>query len=61
MPKVENERRETAAANSAAPNARDAARGYGACSKSGCNCKGYEGSGNTCANSGCGHAYSDHW
>ena len=35
--------------------------GYGACSKSGCNCKGYEGSGSTCANQGCGHSYSDHW
>jgi hypothetical protein len=35
--------------------------GYGACSKSGCNCKGFEGSGGTCANRGCGHAYEDHW
>lgn len=35
--------------------------GYGACSKSGCNCKGFEGSASTCGNSGCGHAYSDHW
>jgi hypothetical protein len=35
--------------------------GYGACSKADCNCKGYEGSGSTCANPGCGHGYSDHW
>ncbi len=34
-------------------------QGYGACSK--CNCRGYEGSSSTCANSGCGHSYSDHW
>jgi len=34
-------------------------QGYGACSK--CNCQGYEGSSSTCANSGCGHAYGDHW
>jgi hypothetical protein len=33
--------------------------GYGACSK--CNCRGFEGNNSTCANSGCGHAYSDHW
>ncbi|MGJ5633280.1 hypothetical protein [Nostoc sp. CALU 1950] len=33
--------------------------GYGACSASGCNCKGYEGSGETCEN--CGHNYSKHW
>jgi hypothetical protein len=35
-------------------------RGYGACSKSGCHCREYEGSGTTCANPGCGHAYEDH-
>ena len=35
--------------------------GYGACSKSGCNCQHFEGSGSTCANMGCGHAYQDHW
>ena len=35
--------------------------GYGACSKSGCNCKGYEGNASTCANQGCGHSYQDHW
>ncbi len=34
-------------------------QGYGTCSK--CNCRGYEGSSSTCANSGCGHAYGDHW
>lgn len=33
--------------------------GYGACSTSGCNCRGYEGSGNTCEN--CGHSYEKHW
>jgi hypothetical protein len=35
--------------------------GYGACSVSGCNCQGYQGSGSTCANAGCGHSYTDHW
>ena len=35
--------------------------GPGACSKSGCNCQGYEGSASTCANQGCGHSYQDHW
>lgn len=35
--------------------------GFGACSKSGCNCKEYEGSGSTCANQGCGHSFQDHW
>ena len=35
--------------------------GVGACSKSGCNCKGYEGNADTCANPGCGHGYTDHW
>jgi hypothetical protein len=35
--------------------------GYGACSKSGCNCQAYEGSAGTCGNRGCGHAYEDHW
>ncbi|MEH1969056.1 hypothetical protein [Nostoc sp.] len=33
--------------------------GYGACSASDCNCKGYEGSGQTCEN--CGYNYSKHW
>ncbi|HVS35736.1 MAG TPA: hypothetical protein VMS17_09145, partial [Gemmataceae bacterium] len=32
--------------------------GIGACSK--CNCRHFEGSGCTCANAGCGHAYRDH-
>ena len=35
--------------------------GPGACSKPGCNCREYEGNAYTCGNSGCGHAYSDHW
>jgi hypothetical protein len=35
--------------------------GYGACSKPGCNCQGYEGNASTCGNTGCGHSYSDHW
>ncbi len=38
----------------------DVCNGYGACSQSGCNCNQFEGSGSTCANSGCGHSYSDH-
>ena len=33
--------------------------GYSACAK--CNCKSYEGNASTCANSGCGHAFGDHW
>ncbi len=33
--------------------------GYGACCK--CNCRHYEGNSSCCANSGCGHAYSDHY
>ena len=36
-----------------------AEQGYGACSYSGCNCKGYQGSGDTCGN--CGHNYATHW
>ncbi len=35
--------------------------GYGKCSSSGCNCQKYEGNGNTCGNSGCGHGYDRHW
>ena len=35
--------------------------GYGACSIGGCNCQRFDGYGDTCANSGCGHAYADHW
>ncbi|HEX8459555.1 MAG TPA: hypothetical protein VF656_19840 [Pyrinomonadaceae bacterium] len=67
MPLKENERRETespaAATTAAAPSPEQHAvcNGYGACSKSGCNCQGFEGSGGTCANGGCGHAYQDHW
>jgi hypothetical protein len=34
-------------------------QGYGACSSPGCNCQGYSGSGDTCAN--CGHNYATHW
>jgi hypothetical protein len=37
----------------------EAAQGYGACSSSGCNCKAYGGSGDTCSN--CGHNYATHW
>jgi uncharacterized protein (DUF983 family) len=33
--------------------------GYGACSVSGCYCKGYMGSADTCQN--CGHNYGLHW
>ena len=33
--------------------------GYRECTK--CNCKSYEGNASTCANSGCGHAFGDHW
>jgi hypothetical protein len=33
--------------------------GYGKCYK--CNCRHFEGSSNTCANSGCGHSYYDHY
>jgi translation initiation factor 2 gamma subunit (eIF-2gamma) len=33
--------------------------GYGACSVSGCNCKSYMGSADTCEN--CGHNYGLHW
>lgn len=32
---------------------------WGRCSK--CNCRAFEGKSNTCANPGCGHAYSDHY
>ena len=38
---------------------RQICKGAGACAK--CNCREYEGSGWTCANAGCGHAYQDHW
>jgi len=33
-------------------------RGYGRCGVSGCYCRGFEGSGNTCYN--CGHGYFRH-
>ncbi len=33
--------------------------GYGECSVSGCNCKNYMGSDNTCSN--CGHSFQLHW
>jgi hypothetical protein len=58
---LENERRETAPANSPAPEPQAICQGFGACAKSGCNCTGFEGSGGTCGNRGCGHAYEDHW
>jgi hypothetical protein len=35
------------------------ARGLRDCSK--CNCQHFEGYTSTCANSGCGHSYSDHY
>ncbi len=35
--------------------------GWGKCSKNGCNCNTFEGYGGTCANSGCGHSFEDHW
>jgi len=34
-------------------------RGWGACSSSGCNCKAFTGSADTCGN--CGHNYATHW
>jgi hypothetical protein len=34
-------------------------KGYGACSASGCYCKSYSGSADTCSN--CGHNYATHW
>lgn len=33
--------------------------GFGRCLKSGCNCKAFEGRGETCRN--CGHAYNKHY
>ena len=33
--------------------------GYGKCGK--CNCQHFEGNEDTCANSGCGHAFYDHF
>ncbi|UXE62542.1 MAG: hypothetical protein KA717_07215 [Woronichinia naegeliana WA131] len=41
------------------PNNKPLRSGYGACSSSGCNCKSYEGRGDTCEN--CGHNYDRHW
>jgi hypothetical protein len=38
---------------------RSARAGYGECSVSGCNCKNYMGSDNTCTN--CGHSFQLHW
>jgi hypothetical protein len=64
MPITETERRETKSSAPAAPQPQAqhaVCNGYGACSKSGCNCQGFEGSGGTCGNQGCGHSYQDHW
>ena len=61
MSRENEERRRPDPAAAPADNPPRACKGYGACSKSGCNCQGFEGSGGTCANSGCGHADSDHW
>jgi hypothetical protein len=61
MPKTETERREADCATPAATPQQAVCNGYGACSKSGCNCQGFEGSGGTCGNQGCGHSYQDHW
>jgi hypothetical protein len=33
--------------------------GWRNCAK--CNCQEFEGNQNTCANSGCGHSFTDHW
>lgn len=33
--------------------------GFQACTK--CGCKEFEGNAGTCGNSGCGHAFADHW
>lgn len=35
--------------------------GYGACAKSGCGCRHFEGSDSRCSNGRCGHALGDHW
>lgn len=35
--------------------------GFGACAKSGCGCRHYEGSAGTCTNAGCRHSIGDHW
>lgn len=61
MPISEAERRETESPAHAAPQQQAVCNGYGACSKSGCNCQGFEGNAGTCGNQGCGHAYQDHW
>ena len=37
----------------------EARAGYGACSASGCPCRGYMGNQDLCQN--CGHQYSMHW
>ncbi len=35
--------------------------GFGACAKSGCGCRHYEGWAGTCENAGCRHTIGDHW
>jgi hypothetical protein len=37
----------------------DHPQGYGACSTSGCPCRGYTGNQQLCTN--CGHNYTQHW
>jgi hypothetical protein len=46
-----------AAESAAAPH--QVMQGYGACSAYGCNCPGFTGSYQLCAN--CGHNYQTHW
>lgn len=35
--------------------------GFGACARSGCGCRHYEGWAGTCGNETCRHAIGDHW
>ena len=35
--------------------------GFGACAKSGCRCRHYQGLAGNCANEGCRHSIGDHW
>ncbi len=61
QPRNENPSLAAQASNATVNPQPEVSSGWGACSKSGCNCKQFEGNAGTCANSGCGHAYSDHW
>lgn len=61
MPNTKTERPKTELNTPVATDEHAVCQGYGACSKSGCNCQAFEGSGGTCGNRGCGHAFEDHW